>query len=282
MANEERYGQSWNDEELDLIVADYFSMLRLELDGEPYSKSEFRRALVKQIGRTEGSIERKHQNISAVLLELEMRTIDGYKPLPNYQDSILDAVDRFFVQNPQSLTLQPNAKGILEAPSLFVEPAPTLEPLLHRPRGLERLVRKFDPAERDFKNRVLGNAGEEMILEHEKRNLTSLGRRDLAQRIRWISKLDDSAGYDIHSFDSHGRDRLLEVKTTNGRQRAPFYLTRNEFDVSNKNPTLYRICRLYDFSKQPRMFELAPPLNKLVTLETKIFEASFRAATDQS
>ena len=81
MANEERYGQSWNDEELDLIVADYFSMLRLELDGEPYSKSEFRRALVKQIGRTEGSIERKHQNISAVLLELEMRTIDGYKPL---------------------------------------------------------------------------------------------------------------------------------------------------------------------------------------------------------
>lgn len=277
MADEERYGQDWNDEELDLIVADYFSMLRLELVGEAFNKAQHWRSLIQRTGRTKGSVERKHQNISAVLLELEIPTIAGYKPLPNYQGSILDAVDRFLVRNPQSLTLQPVAKGISEAATLFVEPPPAIEPAQHTHEGLERLVRKFDPAERDSKNRVLGHAGEAMVLEHERRNLTSLGRRDLAERVRWISEVDDSAGYDIHSFDRHGRDRYLEVKTTNGRQRTPFYLTRNEFAVSNEKPNLYRICRLYDFSRQPRMFELAPPLTKLVNLDTKIYEASFRA-----
>ena len=146
----------------------------------------------------------------------------------------------------------------------------------HTNKELERLVRKFDPAERDSKNRALGRAGEEMVLKYEQGTLASQGRSDLAERVRWISETDDSAGYDIHSFDMHGRDKYLEVKTTNGRQRTPFFLTRNEFAVSKREPTSFRICRLYDFSRQPRMFELVPPLDKLVNLDTKIFEASFR------
>lgn len=58
----------WSDEENDLIVADYFAMLVDDLAGRPYNKAEHRRALLPLLNeRSEGSVEFKHQNISAVL-----------------------------------------------------------------------------------------------------------------------------------------------------------------------------------------------------------------------
>ncbi|MET4101226.1 hypothetical protein ABIE58_000643 [Roseovarius sp. MBR-78] len=58
----------WTDEENDLIVADYFAMLADDIAGRPYNKAEHRRALLPVLnGRSEGSVEFKHQNISAVL-----------------------------------------------------------------------------------------------------------------------------------------------------------------------------------------------------------------------
>ena len=61
----------WTDEENDLIVADYFSMLADDIVGRPYKKAEHRRALLPLLNeRSEGSVEFKHQNISAVLKAL--------------------------------------------------------------------------------------------------------------------------------------------------------------------------------------------------------------------
>jgi hypothetical protein len=41
----------------------------------------------------------------------------------------------------------------------------------------------------------------------------------------------DGAGYDIASFAPDGRPRLIEVKTTNGWERTPFHISRNELAV---------------------------------------------------
>ena len=61
----------WSRLEVEAAVADYLDMLALELRGEPFNKAEHNRNLVRVLnGRTRGSIERKHQNISAVLIEL--------------------------------------------------------------------------------------------------------------------------------------------------------------------------------------------------------------------
>jgi Domain of unknown function (DUF3883) len=276
MADGDRFGIDWSDSELDFIITDYFSMLASELNSVEYNKSAHRRALVPLIGRTEGSVERKHQNISAVLGELALPTISGYKPLPNFQNSILDAIDRYLSLNPQSLNLGQSIRNFGEAPSLFIEPAPALEPPSHKEKELVRLIRKFDPVERDFRNRSLGKAGEELVLAFERQQLTAQGRTDLARKVRWVSQEDgDGAGYDIRSFDLKGSERLIEVKTTNGLQTTPFYLTRNELSFSNERPKEFRICRLYDFSKKPKMFELAPPIEKLVRLEPLSFSASF-------
>jgi len=73
--------EDWSHVEVDATVADYFEMLRLELLGEPYNKSEHRRRLLPHLkGRTQASIELKHANISAVLFEMGIPFIDGYKP----------------------------------------------------------------------------------------------------------------------------------------------------------------------------------------------------------
>lgn len=69
-------------------------MLRLELQGRPYNKSGHRRRLRGSLkGRSEGAIERKHHNISAVLIDLAFPFIDGYKPLSNYQELLRDVVE---------------------------------------------------------------------------------------------------------------------------------------------------------------------------------------------
>lgn len=142
---------------------------------------------------------------------------------------------------------------------------------------MERLVRKFDPVARDFRNRRLGKAGEEFIFEFERRRLAGQDRSDLARKVRWVSEEDgDGAGFDILSFDHSGAERLIEVKTTCGGNTTPFYLTRNEQDLSTERPDAFRLYRLHSFSKAPRFFELAPPLEASVRLDPLVFTASFR------
>src|SRR5438105_8871961 len=84
----------WSRLEVEAAVADYLDMLSLELRGEPFNKAEHNRDLARMLNdRTRGSIERKHQNISAVLIELGYPYIDGYKPLRNYQQLLRDVVE---------------------------------------------------------------------------------------------------------------------------------------------------------------------------------------------
>jgi hypothetical protein len=63
--------KDWSEQEVRLIVADYFAMLEAEVLGKPFKKSDHRKALApKLLGRSDGSIEFKHQNVSGVLVEL--------------------------------------------------------------------------------------------------------------------------------------------------------------------------------------------------------------------
>jgi hypothetical protein len=99
---------SWTDEENDLIVADYFAMLADDISGRPYKKAEHRRTLLPLLNdRSEGAVEFKHQNISAVLKGLGEDWIPGYKPAFNFQMTLVDAVARWLALNPAWLGRQP-------------------------------------------------------------------------------------------------------------------------------------------------------------------------------
>ncbi len=288
MADQSRVGTDWNAEELDAIVADYFAMLADEIAGRPYVKSHHNAALRERIGRTAGSVERKHMNISAVLVELGLPTIDGYKPFSNFQEALGRTIERYLLQHPDALggdAFTPrwrqdapvlSVSGLADMPAIFVDdgPPPPGAPRAPRPAGLERLVRKFDPVARDFRNRSLGKAGEALIVDFERRRLEALERKDLASKVRWVAQEDgDGAGYDIHSFDRLGNDRLIEVKTTQGARSTPFFVTRNELSLAHERPEHFRLYRLYEVAKAPRLFKLKPPLEEAVTLETETWRA---------
>lgn len=108
----------------------------------------------------------------AVLEELGSPWIPGYKPAKNYQNAIFVAIDRYLEQHPAALHVP-----IVDSPSLhsfdeiFVQ-APLPAPDNGRtPRFLQQLVRKYDPVERDSRNRSLGKAGEALVVNLEQRRL---------------------------------------------------------------------------------------------------------------
>lgn len=275
MADNDSNRVDWTDAELDLIVADYFAMLAQEQAGQPYIKARHRARLIEQTGRSAGSIEFKHMNISAVLDEIGEPIIRGYRPMANYQHAILDAIERRLTAQPVLWVPRPSDQ-LAEVATPYLEPAPILQPRRERPRILERLVRKFDASERDFRNRELGKAGEEMVFNFERQRLMSEERPDLARKVRWVAQEDgDGAGYDILSFDSSGAERLVEVKTTRGSQTTPFFLTRNEYALAEERADAFKLMRLYSFAQDPRMFELTPPLGETVRLSTHTYEARF-------
>jgi hypothetical protein len=274
----------WTNEQNDAIVADYFAMLAEDIAGRPYSKASHNRILQAVTGRPRGSIEYKHQNISAVLKGLGEDWIPGYKPAFNFQASLVDAVVRWFERHPAWLA--PTARWSRRATTstvrdvgvLWIGPPPT-HSNAPPPQELEQMTaiaRKYEVAERDARNRELGRAGEERVLAHEQATLVAAGRPELAGRIRWVSHLDgDGAGFDIQSFDTDGSNRLIEVKTTNGWERTPFHITRNELAVAEAHRDHWRLVRLWNFTREPRAFELRPPLEAHVALMATSYQASF-------
>jgi hypothetical protein len=275
MVGESKLGTDWEHDELDAIVADYFAMLDADLAGLPYVKLRHSEALMARIGRTHGSVEFKHQNISAVLDELGLPWIPGYKPARNYQDAIFGAIDRYLTQHPAVLQAVPVALPRATPSEVFVSP-PHLSIASPIPRRLQHLARKFDPVERDFINRSLGRAGEEFVLNVERQRLEGADRSDLAREVRWVSAEDgDGAGYDVRSFNPHGHERLIEVKTTTGSARTPFFISRNETELATERPGEWCIYRVHRFAQEPRIFTIVPPLEHSVHLKTEMWRASF-------
>lgn len=278
MPDQDVTGTPWADDELDVIVADYFAMLGADLEGRPYVKAQHNAALRELIGRSRGSVEYKHQNISAVLLELGMSWVPGYKPAVNYQNALVDAIDRYLSTH-RALMEHPAPAYRPEAMNadVFVVRPPLITNSERTPR-LRQLIRKFDPVERDRRNRALGRAGEEFVLEVERSRLARAGLSRLARNVRWIADEEgDGAGYDILSFDRSGSTRLIEVKTTNGVATTPFFLSRNEHATAAARSDEWRLYRVHCFSKAPRIFEVAPPLEKSLVLQTETWRASFSA-----
>jgi hypothetical protein len=275
-------GTVWADWEVDVIVADYFEMLKRNLSGQPFVKAARNEALQQIIPRSRKSIEFKHCNISAVLMKLGIKPLPGYAPLANYQNALIDGVERYLAQQGEPIFSAASevSSKVAEAASLWIGQPPSAPAGEEKEtEALRRLVRKFDPAERDARNRALGKQGEELVLERERAHLLAHGRKDLEQKLEWTSQVrGDGAGYDIRSFELDGKERLIEVKTTNGPALTPFFLSENERAFSEERPDVFRLMRVHDFREKPAAFQLMPPLDQWVKLMPANYRASFPPA----
>jgi hypothetical protein len=157
-------------------VADYFDMLDAELLVKAYTKSLHRKALIPRLsGRSEGSIEFKHQNVSGVLVELGLPYIEGHKPRSNYPSILATAIEAFLDQRPSFLQRLASAPNLNPTHPKPVE-NPSLEEVIEDPSEkvvtttatakpwLTRRARRIDFAELDAANRPRRQAGRRVRL----------------------------------------------------------------------------------------------------------------------
>lgn len=118
---------------------------------------------------------------------------------------------------------------------------------------------EHDPARQRRRKRI-GNRGELIVLALEKQRLTAAGRADLAGRIVHVADRDDTAGYDVLSFNDDGTPRYIEVKSTTAPDLSPgFYLTANELDKSLKLQNFFVYLVFSAVSTSPRVLPLRQP-----------------------
>jgi hypothetical protein len=272
-------GEDWSHEEVEATVADYFNMLDKELRGQDYNKTEYRRHLSAILNnRSDGAIERKHQNISAVLRDLDFPFINGYKPLGNYQQMLFSVV---YNRLENSHTLVSYIKQEVEAPVKALDFDDILSRLVKPPAVDQQNSKAYAPREsvkqfrtgldylaQEAKNQSLGLAGEEFVIKFEQARLVKARQECLASKIQHISKIQgDSAGFDVLSFEESGQERLIEVKTTAYGSLTPFYVTRNEFELSAKEEPRYYLYRTFNFRRDPKLFTMNGALAKSFSLE---------------
>ena len=101
----------------------------------------------------------------------------------------------------------------------------------------QRVVRKFDA---DSLNEI-GRIGEIAVMTSLRESLPE----SLNSKIRHVSQVDDTLGYDIvsPSVNSYENIQLLEVKTSvRPGTNFAFYISRNEFRVGENNPNWKIVC----------------------------------------
>lgn len=248
-------GAAWTADEIDAVVGNYFEMLRVELAGQPYVKVEFNRRVQDQTGRSKGSVERKFQNISAILLSMGAGFVYGYKPLGNVQQALREAVTTRWMAEPdiedlmikQAIQPLPPTRAELHW-NVSDPPVFAVDATLKSPR--QRIPMRVDFVKLEADMRDLGRAGEKAVVEYERRRLTDHGHERLARKVEHVSLTKgDGLGYDVLSFDRQGQELFLEVKTTRRAREFPFLVTRNEVAFSAEVPKQFRLYRVYDFTK---------------------------------
>lgn len=277
--------EHWSREEVEATVSNYFEMLAMDLRDEPYNKAEHNRNLQKLLrNRTKAAVELKHQNISAVLIELGYPYIDGYKPMGNYQRLLYEVVEDRLL----------NAVGLHQAAAVAVEQTIEQPPVVtdvlsilvspprreaEKPKLRDSSPRIRKPVRRNYleiesKNQALGLAGEKLVLEFEHKRLWQAGRKDLANRIEHVANSKgDHLGFDILSFETDEREKLIEVKTTRFGSMTPFFASKNEVEVSETRENEYQLYRLFNFARQPKLFVLPGSLRETCSLDPTQYSA---------
>jgi len=259
-------------------------MLSKEIRRVPYKKSAHRRALKKKLnGRTDGSIEFKHQNISAVLMGLGMPFINGYKPMSNYQKILVSVVLNYLESNDfwkddfeyfTAATIEGQPQVDFDK---WLKPVPQLASAAEPITEYKTRITKVNYLEKEQANKILGDKGEELVVQYERWRLIKEDKGALADSVEWISKdQGDGAGFDILSRNSNGTDRYIEVKTTKLGKYTPIYFSRNELKVSMKHESNYHLYRLFEFDKRPRMFNARGRLDDVCEIEPLNYVGKFK------
>lgn len=173
-----------------------------------------------------------------------------------FQWQILDWPPTAEVVRRANLTLTPVPRGgpgtTVPIPehrlSMSAAPVKRARGTTYAGNGVRTRARQPDYLANHEANQKLGLLGELLVMRREQERLTAAGLHKLAAKVRHVSVAEnDTAGYDILSFDDDGSKRFIEVKTTRGGADADFFMSAKELVFSALHSKSYHLYRLYDY-----------------------------------
>ena len=128
-------------------------------------------------------------------------------------------------------------------------------PISPKSKTISKKQGKRDYIQKAIDNFEIGEAGEEIVYQYEVKKLQKACAEGVIKswedKIEWVSRRDDSAGYDIRSYDAEtGKDIYIEVKTTTANAATPFYISENELRCSAEFNEQYLLYRLYNLDRR--------------------------------
>lgn len=149
------------------------------------------------------------------------------------------------------------------------------------PKADCRTILKTDFTVRQKNLKKIGDLGEKLAIEVERRRLILEGRKDLALQIEHVSVTQgDGLGYDILSYERSDSgdylEKYIEVKATTGGKNKPFDISINEIRVSDEKGAQYSIYRFYGLHneiKEAKFYEVRGCVRDNFILEPTAFQA---------
>lgn len=273
----------WSEIEVELIVSDYFEMLLKELRGISYVKKAYRDKLRSLLNnRSDGSIEFKHQNISAALVKNGFPYLKGYKPRWNYQHLLEQKILKYLGANPSTDTVftdfatrEIKIEDVIDFSDWTVAPPETKSFVAEPEPEYYRTVKK-NYLEMEQKNASIGEKDEELVYNYEKWRLNMAGKPQLADSVRWITKEEgDGRGFDILSRTLTGKDMYIEVKSTTLGKETPIFFSQRENEYSNKNAEQFHLYRVFDLNDNAKMFQKKGRFIDICAMEAVAFKGIF-------
>lgn len=134
--------------------------------------------------------------------------------------------------------------------------------------------REIDWDAKSREAQATGRMGEEMVLKWEAERLIAGGRADLAEQVKDVL---DGEGYDILSFNLDGTEIHIEVKTTIGGIKTPFFITETERRFAHKNKETFCLFRLYNLDRlagKAHYYKVSGDLSEFMSLEPIVYRVS--------
>jgi hypothetical protein len=104
----------------------------------------------------------------------------------------------------------------------------------------------------------LGDKGEQLVLDFERKRLLDAGYSNLAKKVAKVKR--DSDGFDITSFKEDGTPIQIEVKATRAKVgQANFFLSINELNQAKMLPNYYIFMVFEVLTENPKLWMAANP-----------------------
>ena len=173
---------------------------------------------------------------SGICEELEVQSRIGQTIDANINkvSTILEENSEYRSDINQDKELKINVNQLEENEVKLVQVQPSYKEIPNSENRKNVVNKKRDYIDDAEKKIIIGNFGEKHILKLEKLKLELNGYGSLAEKVKWISKEDDSKGYDILSYEVINNEiitKYIEVKTTIGVDK-PFEISKNEIEMS--------------------------------------------------